>query len=286
MVSLISRQISHQIRKIQNMPLLKISFTFLFSFFFLQNNPTDARIFQQKMQLPQEKSLTATLMTMAHSFEGTPYVSNTLEKEGEEALVINLRELDCVTFIENALALALTKQKSGNFEQYKQFLTQLRYRNGRINGYASRLHYFTDALHEAQKNGYLTDVTQKTGGIPYKKTISAMSSNPSSLKNPQEIQQIIAAEADINQRKMYFIPKNNLRAAEKLIQTGDIIATTAAAKGLDVTHTGFAVVKKGRVHFLHASYNLKKVMLTAEPLVEYMANKKSQSGVMLYRIAQ
>jgi Protein of unknown function (DUF1460) len=268
------------------MPLLKISFTFLFSFFFLQNNPTDDRIFQQKMQLPKGKTLTETLITVAHSFEGTPYASNTLEKEGEEALVINLRELDCVTFIENTLALALTKQKNGNFDQYKQFLTQLRYRNGRINGYPSRLHYFTDALHEAETNGYLTDVTQKIGGIPYKKTISAMSSNPSSLKNPQEIQQIIAAEVDINQRKAYFIPKNNLRAAEKFIQTGDIIATTAAAQGMDVTHTGFVILKKGRVHFLHASYNFKKVMLTAEPLVDYMAKKKSQSGVIVYRVTK
>ena len=37
---------------------------------------------------------------------GTPYAPHTLEVAGEERLVIELQELDCVTFVENVLALA------------------------------------------------------------------------------------------------------------------------------------------------------------------------------------
>jgi hypothetical protein len=267
----------------------KICFLSIFSFVFFQNTQSDESIFQQKMQLPKGNSLTETVLNVAHSFEGTPYVSNTLEKEGQESLVLNLRALDCVTFVENTLAIALTKRNNGTFEQYKQYLTKIRYRNGRINGYPSRLHYFTDALHEAAVNGYLTDVTQKCGGTPYRKVINYMSTHTAEsiqITTLPDKARILAAENDINQRKLYYIQKNKIRFLEQNIQSGDVIATTTAMNGMDVTHTGFAVLKKGRVHFLHASYNHKKVLLTTEPLTAYMLQKKSQSGIIVYRVKE
>ena len=42
---------------------------------------------------------------LALTFVGTRYVPGTLEAEGPERLVINFRELDCVTFVENVLAI-------------------------------------------------------------------------------------------------------------------------------------------------------------------------------------
>jgi Protein of unknown function (DUF1460) len=267
----------------------KICFLSIFSFVFFQNTQSDESIFQQKMQLPKGNSLTETVLNVAHSFEGTPYVSNTLEKEGQESLVLNLRALDCVTFVENTLAIALTKRNNGTFEQYKQYLTKIRYRNGRINGYPSRLHYFTDALHEAAVNGYLTDVTQKCGGTPYRKVINYMSTHTAEsiqITTLPDKARILAAENDINQRKLYYIQKNKIQFLEQNIQSGDVIATTTAMNGMDVTHTGFAVLKKGRVHFLHASYNHKKVLLTTEPLTAYMLQKKSQSGIIVYRVKE
>ena len=44
--------------------------------------------------------------SIARFFLGTPYQSNTLNVTREELPVINLHELDCVTFVENVLALA------------------------------------------------------------------------------------------------------------------------------------------------------------------------------------
>ena len=39
-------------------------------------------------------------------FVGTPYIPYTLEAPGPEHLVVNLREFDCVTYVESMLALA------------------------------------------------------------------------------------------------------------------------------------------------------------------------------------
>jgi hypothetical protein len=78
-------------------------------------------------------------------FLNTPYAAKTLDKTKEEKLVVNLHQLDCTTFAENCLALARTV-KSGHPDA-KQFCTELeniRYRGGKMDGYASRLHYFSE----------------------------------------------------------------------------------------------------------------------------------------------
>jgi hypothetical protein len=88
---------------------------------------------------------TAELVVLAgKSFLATPYVAHTLETEKEQ-LVINLRELDCTTYAENCLAIARTvKSKEITFEKFAKELTKIRYRNGVINEYPSRVHYFSD----------------------------------------------------------------------------------------------------------------------------------------------
>ena len=45
------------------------------------------------------------MLEIGKFFLGTPYVTGTLETEGAEHLVVNLREYDCVTFVENVVAL-------------------------------------------------------------------------------------------------------------------------------------------------------------------------------------
>src|SRR5512143_662651 len=72
-------------------------------------------------------------------FLGSPYAAHTLESPGDECLVVNLREFDCTTFMENALVLArCIKKKFASFEQYRQELTFVRYRQGVLDGYPSR----------------------------------------------------------------------------------------------------------------------------------------------------
>lgn len=79
------------------------------------------------------------------SFIDTDYVAGTLDKNMSESLVIDLTGLDCVTFVENCLTFArCIKLDKTTFDDYKSELKKIRYRDGLIDGYSSRLHYFCD----------------------------------------------------------------------------------------------------------------------------------------------
>ncbi len=87
------------------------------------------------------------IIEIGRFFLGAPYQAGTLEAAGREKLVINLAEFDCTTFVETVLALARCaaagKLSPSEFRKNVKFI---RYRQAKIDGYASRLHYFTDWL--------------------------------------------------------------------------------------------------------------------------------------------
>jgi hypothetical protein len=65
------------------------------------------RLFEEaRGQDVRGKSVGEIMVWVGKQFIGAPYVPHTLELPGEEQLVINLREFDCVTFVESVLALA------------------------------------------------------------------------------------------------------------------------------------------------------------------------------------
>ena len=74
------------------------------------------------------------MLRIGKSYLGTKYVANTLDQDGEESLVIRTDAVDCLTFVEYTLAQALGSSFADN-------LQKIRYRDGIINGYPSRLHY-------------------------------------------------------------------------------------------------------------------------------------------------
>jgi hypothetical protein len=67
------------------------------------------------------------------------------------------------------------------------------------------------------------------------------------------------------------------------IKNGDIIAITTKIKGLDISHTGFAVWKNKDLHLLHASQDAGKVVISRKNLSQYLLDNKNQSGIMVLR---
>ena len=100
--------------------------------------PEDTVIFNRFLQYSKHGD--NSLIHTARFFIDTPYVGGTLEGDSEERLRVNLRELDCVTFVENVIALHLTlKNDRRSFENFCRILQLIRYRGGIIDGYLSRL---------------------------------------------------------------------------------------------------------------------------------------------------
>lgn len=250
-------------------------------------NSADSTLFAQKREICNTEIIGECIVEYGQSFVGTPYVAHTLEGNPAETLVVNLRALDCATFVENMFAMALTSQSEDkSFPYFTKVLKALRYHDGAIEGYASRIHYFSDWLFENEKNGYLRDVSAEIGGIPFETKVSFMSQNPKfypALSDKNEVEKIRKVEASMNERKLFFVPKDKISSIEDKLQNGDIVGITTSVAGLDISHEGFVLKKNGHAYLLHASSEQKKVMVSEETLAAYLAKHKTQTGIMVAR---
>ncbi len=246
----------------------------------------DSVLFVEKQKIsPAETSIPLRTLAIARSFLGTPYVHGTLDRSGEEHLTLNLRQLDCWTFVENSLAIAQTGQ--GDFTAYQSHLQQLRYWGGDVDGYGSRIHYFTGWLLQAEKTGVLDDLTKEMGGIVYRKKIGYISARPGKfpkVQQPGTLRDVQAAEKRINAHAWFYIPKNRIAKMEHLIREGDIVSLTSAKADLDIAHQGFAVKINGRIHLMHASSLSGRVIISKQPLPAYVISQRGQTGIMVARL--
>ncbi len=252
--------------------------------------PRDKEILEQVFELyggDKDLSTAALMVKVGSYFQGTPYVAFTLEKE-EEQLVINLRELDCTTFAENCLAISRTiKSGTLSFEQFCSELQLVRYRDGLLDGYLSRLHYFCDWIYNNQQKNLLADLSEEIAGAPLNKQIFFMSNHPESyrqLKDSIPLVELMALkEEEISSRKMFYIPESAIAEVESKLMDGDIAGITTEIEGLAIQHVVLLIRKADRIHLLHASSQAEKVVISDQSLEEYLLNSKSANGIMLAR---
>jgi cell wall-associated NlpC family hydrolase len=226
---------------------------------------------------------------IGRSFIGTDYIAGSLEAAGEEHLIINVDKFDCTTFVENVLAFArYIKKGNPSADSFASELRQIRYRNGIINQYPSRLHYFSDWIYDNIKKHLIKDVTDSLGGEKIKFSLSFMSTHPEFYKklmeNPSFIPVIKKQEEDINRRLYFYIPAGKVAEVEKDIRPGDILAFTSSVDGLDINHVGLAVIGKDkRIHLLHAPLINSKVQITELPIAVYIKKIKKDTGIIISR---
>jgi hypothetical protein len=230
------------------------------------------------------------IIEAARCFERKPYVASTLEKEPER-LIVNLRELDCTTFVETVVATALTmKETNPSFESFCRYLQQLRYRDGIINDYTDRLHYFSDWIFENSRKGFVRDMTQSLGGEPLSLKLSFMSTHPDSYRQmksrPERIRAVQEKEREISLRKGYaMIPSARIHDCANGMKHGDIVCFVTNIEGLDVSHVGFVYRQGDALRLVHASSAGKKAMFDERSLQDYASAVKTTCGVMIVRIA-
>lgn len=264
----------------------------------------DWAVLEQKVRWAAERGLDTVPMGTAvaelgRTFVGTTYTPGTLEAPGDEHLVINLRELDCVTFIENVWALnrflrsegvaALADPASAR-SAYESHLRAIRYRDGVLAGYPSRLHYFSDWLTNHEDRGHLQLITASLGGVADAEPIDFMSTHPDAyrqLAEPDVLQAIRDREAYLNGRgPRIYLPQPAIAAVEGEIRDGDLIAATSTVEGLDIAHTGIALHIDGRLHLLHAPLVGRDVEISELPLADRIAGIGGQDGIVVARLTE
>ena len=230
------------------------------------------------------------MLAIAGEFTGNKYVAGTLEQGSHEPLVINTQELDCTTFVEQVVAIyATVNEGKEGFRDMCSNLQRIRYRGGIRSGYASRLHYISQWIADSAKQHIIHEIDYGHVGRTLPIDLHYMSTHPASYKQLQEngtlVNEIAKWERAMHGIEAAYIPKQELlRTANELpVYDGDIIALTTNIKGLDVTHIGFAFWENGKLHLLHASSAEGKVIKDHKNLYEYQKNKKSQTGIRVFR---
>ena len=261
----------------------------------------DRAIFEEKLRWARSAQLETlplgdAIAAMGLTFVGTPYEAASQEQPGPERLDVNLHGLDCVTFVETVLALTWLVRNDGALlgdgnaarARYEQYLRQLRYRDGHIDGYASRLHYFTEWLAQGEQHGRWHLVTGELGGVPTWQVIDFMTRHRPAypaMADPETMARIADVEARLSAMgPVSVLPKGWIDGpVTELLQSGDIVTATSARAGLDVVHTGFAIRKDGITYLLHAPLAGGTVELSARPLAERLQRLRAQSGVIIAR---
>lgn len=243
---------------------------------------------QEAVSLPKDSCRT---LHFAKKMLGVPYVAGTLDGNEEEQLVVLVDSLDCTTFVETVLAFCIAdKRGERDYEGFKKALTQIRYRDGILNGYTSRLHYFSDWILNNEQMGFVKECTSETAcSQPKELWLDFMTTHVDSYlpmkKNPELVKEMASHEKNWQGTVVSYIPKEKLNLPPEglKIKDGDVLALVTNIKGLDVVHVGFAFWKDNQLHLLHASSSAKKVIEDPKTQYESSKNTKAHIGVRAIR---
>ncbi len=254
----------------------------------------DVEIFNKYLSFIQENPVagltTGELISRtAGFFLGVPYVAHTLEIE-PEGLVVNLREMDCTTYLETVYALAMTVRSGElSFENFCNKLRLLRYREGVINDYTDRLHYTSGWIGTNIKKGLVCTVTDKSNSEPIQFTLNIMSSNTGRYKQlkgkPELIDRVKKREKELSSYIHYYLPTDKIERNKNIFNSGDMLGFVTTQPGIDISHVGIICVDGDKLTFYHASSTHKKVVLSELSIVDYLRRNPKNIGIISVRAA-
>jgi hypothetical protein len=213
------------------------------------------------------KALAQTRSTIAQKIAaysylslGTPYVQGCLGEGGtgryDQDPRIDFTRVDCTTFCEQTLALAISKDYQDAFRN----LQKIRYHNG-TQGFTSRNHFIlADWLPD--NRWLLKDVTQEKGGPLCKEMVKIIdrSSFAASL-GYYNVQGFVPPQ----RVSIYYLPKQHLTTITPELRGSEIMVLITTRAGIFAAHLGFIIKNEdASLSFRHASRTNKKVI--DEPL--------------------
>lgn len=246
------------------------------------------RVMQSAMrQKLHQRPIGEIVQVIAQPFLGSAYKANLLDQPKEETLVVNLHQFDCVLLVETVLAIARgVAVQDYSYTTFVNHLRDQRYWDGQINGYCSRLHYFSQWIYDNQKRGTIQNIGQNLGGVSLHKKLNFMTTHRQSYapmaSNDTTYQCMVEREAQLDGVAVQYIPTQQIRRLYSKLQPGDIIAVATNIPGLDVTHTGFVYRQpNGNMGFIHASPAGQVTI--ARDLQRYVSRVKHAIGILVAR---
>jgi hypothetical protein len=261
--------------------------------FHCENDTTEINALLKKGYESGLKTPNELVSFYAHELLGRPYVAHTLEGD-KELLTINIDELDCTTFVETLYALTRTTLNGRySWRDYAANLENLRYRNGEMGDYSTRMHYISEWILNNSARGNLKEITADLPHADYMiKTIDFMTKHKDSyrsLKNDSAmVDKIKGYEMALRNHRMPYLKKSWLgdKAVKAALRNGDFVGLVTKIEGLDISHLGIIYKDdKGEIYLLDASMSGGKVMLEQKNLRDHLSGSKSTClGIRVFRI--
>lgn len=204
-----------------------------------------------------------------------------------EQPVFFLTHFDPFSLVDNTVALALTvKYGPQSLDGFMSWLEKVRYRDGRCNGYASRLHYFSDWIYDLDRRGLLSEMTKIWGGVEDKSKVCKVTDcQPPSSTEDSLVTAMRPVEEAISKRKTYFLPFPVAKSHLDSLKTGDIVGFTSFHHGLDVINAGIVIRKEDGPYLLFTKPEIQKVSVSFAPIGHILFDKnKIYSGIKIARL--
>jgi hypothetical protein len=226
---------------------------------------------------------------------GTPYVAFTLEEylagggtPAREPLSLSLTRFDCVTLVESAIAVtrAALRSEAPGWADFGREVERMRYRGGHRDGYASRLHYFSEWIADGARRGLVSDIGASLGGVPDPRPLRFMTEHRASyaaLADKATFDRIAEMERGLDGAPRHVVPRERIPDVSDGIESGDVLAFATSIPGLDVTHSALAWRRDGELRVLHAPLSGGVVEVTRSTLPQYVAALRGCTGILVAR---
>lgn len=228
---------------------------------------------------------------------GTPYEPGTLEaylgaagaSPALEPLTLSLTRFDCVTLVEACLAVSRSAGTAGepSWDAFGREVERMRYRGGTRQGYASRLHYFSEWIADGEARGLVRDLGAELGGVEDSRPLRFMTGHRASypaLADDGAFAEIAAMERRLDGRPRWVVPAGRIAEVSDRLDPGDVLAFATDIDGLDVSHAAFAHRDgAGTLRVLHAPLSGGVVEVTRSTLPEYVAAIRRATGILVAR---
>lgn len=199
-------------------------------------------------------------------FIGLSYKKNTLigSKDTKEVFVINLKEVDCFTFLDYIEAMRI----STSYREFENNLIRVRYKGASV-AFKNRKHFFTDWIEH--NSDLVEDVTEAIGCKDTRKTQKFLNLKEGGKYYLQGIEPI--------NREINYLPSTVVDAqVTSRLKTGDYVGIYSDKHGLDVSHVGIIIKDKNKIYLRHASSVKGKVV--DEIFIDYIV---SSPGLIILR---
>lgn len=219
------------------------------------------------------------LVALGTYFIGRPYSHMALSKANPEEVYYSFLDFDCVTYIENMLALFLS---NGDEIAFQRHLIDFRYFSSNDIRYETRMHYLSSAFEKWQQMGIISRI-QVSNEHVLKKNIHYLSSYLIGKNLSIDLNQIKNTEQAISKEPISFVDRKNVSQMLPILKSGDIVAFLSKRSDLDFKHVGFITMKDGTAHLLHASQEKKVICISDEDLATYILKHPTMIGIQVFR---